>query len=262
MNSFTKIIYQINPIVFSFCCLIVFPAIAQSQILQTKAKNTGQAVFNWEAGLCEYKGLYDSSKYSKQQLENTLQFTQLAGSVLLKTDATVFNLGDIAQLSIDKLTKEYTQKFNYYKTLPVVPEPFWEDFKMKIIQSLKEEYDLKKITIEAYSNPSVLKKTPYVVFCSDYVEAISAKDTALLFETWKKLTVLQSKKNSDRKRIMDEFSQQHQSPNWPQFAKNYLMVFGWWNCANEHILHIASDEKLYQRFTKLFKSVSHKCDEP
>ncbi len=243
---------------FTVSLLFLLVPFAKSQ----NKHNNELATFNWHSGLCTHTGSYNPKKHTKEQLQNTLEFIQLSGSVLLNTDATAFQPGDIQKLSIEKLEEEYTKKKGNYQKKIVVAEPIWENLKKQIIQALDEEYELKKITIQAFSNPNTLLNSKFAPYCSDYVKALTSFDTTTLLNSWKKMSVAHSKNNANPKKFMEDFMLKYNSTDKMSYAKIELMTFGWWNCANSRIFHVSATEGRVKKFNQLFINIKSDCEEP
>ncbi len=249
-------------IVFIFFSSLIIFSCSKKKNTDENTSNTSDTVatYSWITEACEYTGEYNPQVTSKEQLDNTYELW--FGSSLLNTDATVFEPEDIKKLNTDTLTQEYSNMMNKYKTMKIVSIPFWEKLKEKHIQELQEEYKLKKITIEAYSNPSILIKNEYTQYCTDYAKILASNKPDEMLKAWKKLAEEQKLKNGSPDEFMKEFYIKYNSKDKLLYAKVELMAFGWWNCANEHITRTSRDSTDEQEFQKLFKNIKSQCDEP
>lgn len=225
-------------------------------------KEGKQLEYKWETPSCSISGTYDSSKYTEEELKATLDLCyRFDGSVLLMTDVHPFDITDIAKLNATALDEEYKQQQKVFNR-PVVKTEFMEKLRKDKIKELDEEYELKKITIEAYNNPKILLKSKYASKCNEYAAALTAEDTTKLFDAWTKIVDEQAKTNGSPESLKAEHKTQKESADKLAYAKKYVMTYGWWNCANENIFRVEADGKSAEAFEKLFTNVKRECDEP
>lgn len=225
-------------------------------------KEGKQIQYKWETPSCSISGTYDSSKYTEEELKATLDLCYVFdGSVLLISDAHPLDITDIAKLNTKALEEEYKEQQKMFSR-PVVKTEFMEKLRKDKLKELDEEYELKKITIEAYNNPKVLLKSKYASKCNEYVEALTAEDTTKLFDAWTKIVDEQAKTNGDPDSLKAEHKTQKESADKLAYAKKYVMTYGWWNCANENMFRVESTGKSGEEFQKLFTNVKRECDEP
>jgi|GEM_PF-521421 len=225
-------------------------------------KEGKQIEYKWETPSCSISGTYDSSKYTEEELKATAELCYtFDGAVLLMADAHPLNITDIAKLNTTDLDKEYKEQQKMFSR-PVVKTEFMEKLRKDKIKELDEEYELKKITIEAYNNPKVLLKSKYASKCNEYVEALTAEDTTKLFDAWTKIVDEQAKTNGAPELLKAEHKTQKESADKLAYAKKYVMTYGWWNCANGNMFRVEADGKSGEAFEKLFTNVKRECDEP
>ena len=219
------------------------------------------AIFTWTTELCENTGTYDSKKYSKEQLKNTYDLWFTFSGVALETKTNPHSIEDINELSVAKLTSEYNAKKAYYNR-EIIPVPFWNKIKQQRLQELEDEYELRKITIEAYTKPSNLLNNRFSKNCEEYARILSSKDTIKLLDTWKNFVEKQKDKNADPEKVMESFYTKYNSKNRILYAKIELITYGWWNCANSTISRINDDGTMEKEFNKIFSNIKAECDEP
>ena len=213
-------------------------------------------------GNCSYEGTYDTTKITKIELENIykLGFSMYFN---IETEATVFSdrLQDIPKLSIDSLNKEYGTKIIQLKKLDIGKSSYWEGIRQKTLIELKQAYELKKTTIQGYFNPCFLLQYTGVGADScitKYADALCQGGDKLI-AVWKELVEEQCKKNDDPDKLRNQFNGSYNSPQRMLFAKNEVMVFGWWNCANAGIQYVENASE--DEYLKLFKKVKNPgCD--
>ncbi len=239
--------------------LLWLAALPLLTIAQTKT-------FKWGDELCEYASTYNSAKYTEQQLRNTFELMRSSGGVGLSTSDVAFRLDAIQKLNTDSLEKEYKAVKKHLTALDIVPVPYWETLRQRKLKQIEEEYALKKVNIQAYKDPKILKTYTAAPECvTRYADALIAGDDKLV-AVWRAQVEEQCKNNGSPKRLRQEFDTYYNSPQRMAYARMEVLTFGWSNCANAHISYVGSgDESLEidKQFRKLFiKTKTVGCDEP
>jgi hypothetical protein len=221
--------------------------------------------FKWDSVLCGYEGTYDSSKYTETQLKNTQELMASIGSISLFTDATAGKPDEVQNLSVEKLEKEYREKSSRLKSLELVRSDFWENIRQRKLKEIEQWYELKKITIQAYQNPALLKNFKQAEFCLNFYAEPLIQGGDYLAATWLKVNMDSRSKNASPQRLKGIFDSQNISPERLQYARVEVMRFGWWNCAIRALDMIDSPDEFLEiekNFKGLFKSIKEECDEP
>ncbi|WP_415329088.1 hypothetical protein [Chryseobacterium sp. MMS23-Vi53] len=225
-----------------------------------------EEIFNFETELCNNKGHFDANKYSKEELEGTFKlWFHMRGTML--SSPSVFNLNSLQKVRTEKdkilsqLDKDFSETKKILENLKVVKDPYWENLRTNKLQELKDEYELKKTEILAFSDPSILMNHKLSKGCENYAKALNSNN-AYMVETWRKLREEMSKRNSDPQRIMSEFESHLNSSDKNDYATIDLITFGWGNCVNDKIGKDAADENMYKKFESLFIKIDSECDEP
>ena len=220
-----------------------------------------EAVFEWITELCTNEGTYDAKKYTENELRDTYKlWWEMSG--YLNANALVRNREDIGNLSLEKLDKEYHEKLQKFKSLNLVKESYWETLRNNKIREMNESYELKKIAIQSHIRPELLKENRFAKECQEYAIALSSMNDELLLETWRKLVQKQAEKNGAPDLLLQRFDQENASADRLIYARNQVMTYGWWNCANHVIYHFEDDGTPAKEFEKLFSNVKSECDEP
>lgn len=223
--------------------------------------SNNDSVFVWNNGLCEMKGIFNPSEYSKEELDNTWSLT--SGGLWLGDVINYFNNKSFQPTSIDTINDQYNKALTSLKDLKLVTKnsKYWEGLRHQRVIELNDEYKLKKITIEAYHNPLILLKNDFTDSCLFYASALASNDTSIIFSAWRQLHSDQLKKSGAPETAEKKFLDMFNSPERLQYAKNELMDYGWWNCANHQILHIVNNGEMAEEFEKIFLKVQKKCEE-
>ena len=231
----------------------------------TKQSNTPVdtlASFTWNDAACEYTGNYNPKTYSLELITNTYQLWSAYSGKTLENGRSVFQPADIAKLDVKALTDEYTEKKASLEKLKVINAPFWNTLKKQLLQQLEDEYELDKIEMQAFEDPSVLLNNRFSKSCERFSTALNSTDTSVLFSTWKSFCEELKAKNGSPEAFMAKFYEKYNSPQRLVYAKIDLLTFGWGNCANEIAFHVINDGKAEEAFAKLFTNVKQECEEP
>ena len=219
-----------------------------------------KSTFKWHTETCEHTGEYDASKFTDKQLKNTweLWFNQ----VTLETSATVFKPEELPSLSMEKLNAEYNQKKKHFTEVELIPGEYWETLRKNKLHEIEDGYELRKITLQAFKNPAMLKNNRFTADCSNYADALASNDTAVLYDAWDKFVQEQKEFNGNPDEFMRQYRIRSTSGQKKLYATIDLITFGWWNCANKKIRYMNRDETMENEFKKLFGSLKSECDEP
>ncbi|NNF00206.1 MAG: hypothetical protein HKN25_14400 [Pyrinomonadaceae bacterium] len=218
--------------------------------------------FSWENPACAMEGKYDSQKYTEKQLKDTWELVSSTGAIPLFTQTSVFKYEDIGKLSVEDLDTEYRTVSNKVKNLEVVKDPYWQRLKKAKIRETDEFYKLKRLSMQSYKTPSVLRKYEGASFCKDFYVEPLVKGGEYLRATWLKVNMDSRQQNSGPGRMKRKFDMENARRDWEKFARVEVMNFGWGNCANKTIPYVENDGSAEMRFRKLFISVKEECDEP
>lgn len=229
-------------------------------------KTTQPEVFAFVTDLCDSKGYFDPTKYSREEIEGTYKLWFQMSGISLNTPS-VFNLNDLEEIQRDKdlilakLDKDFAGNKKMIENLKIVNVPYWQNIKKLSYTELHQDYEKKKIQIVSYSDSSVLINNKFTGNCINFAKAVNSNDEELITE-WRKLREEMSKRNGNPQRIITEFENHLTSSNWKDYAMIDLITFGWGNCANNYIERPLHDEKMYTEFNALFIKIDSECDEP
>lgn len=223
-------------------------------------------IFDFVTELCENNGYFDATKYSREEIVGTYKLWFQMGGVQLDTPS-VFDLEDLEEVRqnkteiLNKLDKDFAANKEIIENLKIVNVKYWQNIKKLQYKSLQQEYEKKKLQITAYSDPSVLIDDKFTKKCKNFATALNSTVDDLIDE-WRQLRVEMSKRNGNPQRVINEFQNHLNSPNWKEYAIIDLITFGWGNCVNEYIERPQHDEKMNKEFDALFIKIDSECDEP
>jgi hypothetical protein len=228
--------------------------------------------FKWDDFSCSYEGTYDAAKVSLAQIKDTLRLIRLFASVHegfkgapVPTVSADINqqYAEIESFDLVALTAEYSSRVAEVKNLKLGKSKYWESMRQKKLKDLEATYQFYKTTLLAWKDPGVLKQYPSAPECvAKYADPlINGGDTML--KSWAELTQSKQKDNAFPKRLLDEYERQLASPDKFRYAREELMTFGWWNCANHALDHTDRSDQMEKEFKKLFRRVrTLQCEEP
>lgn len=218
------------------------------------------AEFNYDTELCNCVAQFDSTRYTRRQLQNTIDYLWWMPNI--DTDATGLKDAKSARELINELKTECNQRIGLLQTFDFVNDEFWQKLKNEIIEYYASTCRLREYTILAYDNPKILLEYDLVdSTCIFYRDALIKGGEAML-EAWVKLNEVQKSNNGYPDQLQREFEAKYYSTDRLTYAREAIMVFGWWNNANHLLPHIDSYYNYDEEFGKLFIDVECECDEP
>lgn len=221
------------------------------------------AVFKWESELCTYQNTFNARLYTEEELSGTLQLLQMTGRVLLDIKDVAFKPDQIADLSsLKELDLEYRKKKKQLQALTIVNDSYWITVKKRLLVAMKDEYDMSRICIQAYTNPDVLKGNRFSKYCPDLITALTSNDSTKLVTAWRTLVEEQCKRNASPDYLMKRFEDELHDSEWSMYGRVALITFGWSNQVNDQIEHVKNDEAINAKFDQLFLKIHSECDEP
>lgn len=218
------------------------------------------ADFNYNTELCECMAKVDTTKYSRQELQNTID--HLWNSSYISANSSARKLVDIKKLSVTELRKECDEKINNLKSLKFVNEPFWSKLLAERILFYESTCRLKEYTILAYNNPKILLEYDLVdSTCIYYRDALIAGGDQLI-KAWLTLHKEQKSSNGSPENLQRRFDEMFYSDSKLEYARMEVMTYGWWNSANHMLPHINNSYDYQEEFEKLLIDVECECEEP
>ncbi|RAK63906.1 hypothetical protein [Hymenobacter edaphi] len=225
------------------------------------APDTARQRFSWEDDACRYHGYFRAGQYTQQQLHDSYQLVTFPYATAAYQES-IWELEQLAPDSINtrlqRLETQHRQERAALQALQVVPLPYWQRLKKLRQQEEAEMYQLRKLTLQAYFQPELLRQAPRAGRCQRYVQALASADTLQLLQAWRELVEAQKKNNGAPEHLEAKYQQQFASAEHLRYARLELMLFGWWNCANEQrqYVAVADEQQPWVAFEKLFGKVT------
>lgn len=200
--------------------------------------------------LCTYKGYYDSKKYTEKQLADTYR--------LFRTSHYVHDEG-----TFEELTARYDSVIQSVENLQIVQASYFQRLKKDVLRYLQETYALKKAQKKAREEPeSLITAVKEGTQARKYAEALHKGGDDLL-EVYEHVIKEQMKNNSTPEYLWHNYETTMKRADRLDRAFDYVLVYGWWNSANQSVHHINYDGTQMAQFQKLFVKVDTlDCDEP
>ncbi len=222
--------------------------------------------FEWTYGMCHFSGTFLPSEVSKETLERTSQLyfsgVKLAGDpteFIPKLKEIVYKKNEIS-FFLNELKSEFEQQEAVLKN-NVINTDYWRNLQSIRLKELREEYALKRTLMEGYLNPEVIVKSSFAKNCTSYVTPLVAKDSAQTMLLWQQITDKQMVQNGNPADVEATFLAQQSSVHKWLFAQESLLIFGWYNCANEQRVYWQNDDEVQAQFARLFVQIKKTCDD-
>lgn len=235
------------------------------EVKETVVLTDSTQTFDWSYGMCTYSGTFLPSEISKVTLEHTSQLC--FSGVKLVSDPTILipKLKEMTYKDYEILAflRDMKSEFEHKEILlkkHVVETDYWENLRAIKLKELREEYGLKRTLIESYGNPKVLVNSSFSINCKKYVGPLVSNDSTQLMIAWKEIIDIQKKENGNPDDVSARFSQQQNSPQKWEFARETILLFGWYNCANEQRIYWQNDDEVQAEFARLFVKIEQSCD--
>lgn len=218
-----------------------------------------KADYKYNTESCSCAGVFDSTKYTRIQLQNTLNF--LWNSSYITTSATARTLEKANELSIYKLNEECNARLQELNSLEFINNKFWIQVKNDRIKEIESTCILRQYTIFARNNPDTLLFYGVVDSTCIYYRDALIKGGQEMIQAWIYLNEMMKSQNGDPARVQRKFDEKFTSKNKFDYARLELMTFGWWNNANNLCFHLDPSGEFESEFEKLFIKVKCECDE-
>lgn len=225
------------------------------------------ASFTWQNELCEYKGIYDSNKFTAKQLKDTLQMIRQKNVAQLNSKSYAFQPNQIAEIDLQAISKEYKITKQNLNSLEPIPLQEFKQLKQNLLKELDQEYQHNYLTAISFTQPEKLLIKTYGQQCLAIAQSLNTQDKAILLNN-AKLSLQRENKQQLKlgndpqflaKRTQD-FNAKLQSANAVQYAQIQL-IRDWTNCANPHESTTNQLEQVFRK--KVFiQSKEVYCDEP
>jgi len=226
--------------------------------------------YQWDTELCSYRAQYNAAQVSKAQLDGSLVFTRLAGSVLLSATSLVFEPAQLSSISLQAIDHEYRTTKTKLKATPVLA-PF-AALKQRTLSRLEFEYTTNRLEAQALlGQPQRLLTTAYGQASLRYAKMLNHPDAAQQIKLWNQLIEAQireqEKLGNSGYRIIAQQRQARQSASNAQAYAKIDFIQAWhnhlqWPNTAIHQQDTRTDWNLAFIKAARLTHLKEECDEP
>lgn len=179
--------------------------------------------YQWDTELCTYHAQYNAAQVSKAQLDGSLVFTRLAGSVLLSATSFVFDPAQVSSISLQAIHHEYQTTKAKLQATPVLA-PF-AALKQRTLSRLEFEYATNRLEAQALlGQPQRLLTAAYGQASLRYAKMLNHPDAAQRIKFWSQVIEAQIREqeklgNSGYRTIAQQRQAQQNASNPQAYAK-------------------------------------------
>jgi len=214
-------------------------------------------LFEWDEGLTYYTGEFDTTNYSKEEIETIYNYLHSPSSEMLMV-GNIWKIEQMDTATTIPVDNYYNQTLKILETMRIPEGEFWDSLLVYRKRELFENCQANRIFILAIKTPSILVKY-YHEACQQEINALNG-DTTQLLEAWRELKDSQKQTNGDPARLEQEYQTQLNSKNRLKYARLDLMKYGWGNCNNQFVYqHV--DYSIEDAFQQLFIRVEREDEE-
>lgn len=226
---------------------------SQTKNLPPKPEN-----YSWFFEMCDYSGTFDANKYSKTQLDNTLEYL-LNGKGTL-TNYSIYDVKSLEKIDKKAIEHDYNQRLEELKSLEYINTPFFDQLKQQRINEIERVKLLSIMHIEQFENPEVLLNDTYSANqCKEYTTPLVQGGNELLVLRKKMAEQSRDEGNSN---AWERYTNETKSDDPILAARVFVSTFGWWNCVNNSIKRPNASQIHEENFLKLFEDVAKECEMP
>ena len=113
------------------------------------------STFNWFDELCEYESAFDSTLYSKSQIENSF-YLAVSNMYDFEKLPLVYYPKEIEKLSLDEIEKEYEFKSSKLRSLNLPQSEIWEAIRREKLNEVEQLHIVAVILFKAFTEPGSL----------------------------------------------------------------------------------------------------------
>ena len=220
------------------------------------------ATFEWDDDCCHVVGTFDSTKVSRVQLKDALDFgiynyTRIDNTPLLFKPYSL----EEHQSQWDAYKIEEVKIVHRIMNCTLPKGTLWEkalNEELEELHSIRGLYFAEYIALleNDYIYLRLLSGHDQNPLLEEYVEALTGTDEVFL-AMFEKHTKRMAAKNGDPQRIFDQAKDLLKEENWRELASINMLTYGWHNEANQGIKR-HEEWKTYQNlFLPLFKHIEY-----
>jgi hypothetical protein len=142
-----------------------------------------------------------------------------------------------------------------------------EEHRRANLAQMRDICEFETVRMRDWRNPSVLREYRPAAACSTFIDALEGKTDvmALHWQTLKR----DCQQNASPDSCIDDGLAKIQKPDGMDWARLYLMTFGWNKCATKYVSRNADRDRLEEQrrslelqFRRMFRVVKSRCEDP
>lgn len=221
----------------------------------------------WFDGCNESIG-FDPARYDEVKLRSTLRLLFGPSDFEVPPSPTPMVPQAVARLpDVNRITATCSQALDAANRLEFIPLDGIEDYRRARITELQDVCRFETAKIRGFRDPSALRDySPALAACSGFIDALEGKRD--LLATFRDTVNQSCSRNGSPVSCMARETANLQKPDGMDWAKLYLLVFGWNNCALKYTVRSVDRKRLEQmraqleaQFRRLFEVRKDKCDD-
>jgi hypothetical protein len=192
------------------------------------------STFKWSDMICQYISSFDSTIYSREQINNCYLFTKRESFTIVYTPV-FYQPKLIQKYKLDSLDNEYKRKSDLLRTFDLPKTQYWEALRKSKLTELDQVYELNRIAFLSLSNPRILKQFKHNDYCLDkHTKSLIAGGDSLLNDLYS-LILANERSNGNPASAQGKYDAILYSGDKFFNARLYVIGNGWWNCANKYL---------------------------
>lgn len=206
---------------------------------------------------CDYSFRYDSAKYAKERLDNTVKL--IFFSLDEKSHFGLFSSdpGASTNFNLAKHDEDCANSIAAIQTLQFIDIDGADEYRNVLIEQTKDRCELTKVQMRGLSSPTVLREyKPAIQACSVFIDALEGKTDFTKFA-----------QHEIENECKDNGSPAQCVRSGMEHPRLHIAGHSWYNCANRYTKENIDSEttkalysKLSDNFNRLFKVKSKKCE--
>ncbi len=207
------------------------------------------AILEFDDQVCSYQGIYSPAMYNKKQLEDTYR--------LVWDNFYVSDEG-----TVEEVTARYHAAIEGLDSLEIVKNCYFQIVRDSVRTYLRQVLSLKRAQKLAVKDPSVLISTVQIDSPAYWYGQALVHGGDSLFAAYKTLVEQQMENNALPDDLFEEYQAVMKRTDREKIAFEKVLIYGWWNDANNHVDHLMDRRLLFDNYLKLFLKVTTiECEE-
>jgi hypothetical protein len=220
--------------------------------------DTNYKEISWTEGMCDYKGIYDSIKYSYEELKNTYNIFLNSEYIPNFLINNLPDINELAELNVESLNDQESQVLSKIASSKIIKSPIWDSLRNQKYNDIKNLYDLQIYWVQGYRNPELLREYKGLMSCEKYINALIEGGDKLL-SIWEEVNIKMRERNGDPESVKKTFYERYNSAEKFKYARWEVITFGWYKCENA-ASHFSYWIELYDIYKTCFISVKEDCE--